>query len=201
MYTIKEFSLKVHIATKTLQKWDRQGKLVAKRTLSNRRYYTDDDVVKVLGVENPPDQRRTIVYCRVSTAGQKRDLQKQKFALEQFCIASGRKVDEWINDIGSGLNFKRKHFVALMSQVEQKEIKEIVIAHQDRLVRFGYEWFELFCTQHGTVITVMNAESLSPEQEMIQDLLAIIRSFSARLSGLSKYKKTLKNIVTNNSHD
>ena len=91
--------------------------------------------------------------------------------------------------------------MALMEQVERGEIKEIIIAHKDRLVRFGYEWFEVFCERHGTALIVMNTESLSPEQEMTQDLLAIIHCFSSRLYGLRKYKKTLKDIVTDDSHD
>jgi predicted site-specific integrase-resolvase len=201
MYTITEFSEKVHIAVKTLQKWDRQGKLVAKRTLNNRRYYTDDEVNRVLGIRPEALPRKTIVYSRVSSAGQKGDLQNQKRALEQFCIAAGKAVDEWLDDIGSGLNLKRKHFVALMKRVERGEIGEIIIAHKDRLVRFGYEWFESYCADHGTTLTVMNVESLSPEQEMTQDLLAIIHCFSSRLYGLRKYKKTLKEIVRDDPHD
>ena len=142
-----------------------------------------------------PTGRKTVVYYRVSSAGQKPDLQRQKQALEQFCVASGRAVDDWISDIGSGLNFSRKNFKALMDAVERGEIKEIVIGHKDRLVRFGYEWFQAFCEKHGTTLTVMNVESLSPEQEMRQDLLAIIHCFSSRLYGLRKYKKTLQAIV------
>ena len=142
-----------------------------------------------------------MVYARVSRAGQKGDLKRQKEALEAFCIGSGKGVDEWLEDIGSGLNVRRKNFVALMKQVERGEIGEIIIAHKDRLVRFGYEWFEAFCSEHGTTLTEVNAESLSPEQEMTQDLLAIIDSFSSRLNGLRKYKKTLKDIVTDDTHD
>jgi putative resolvase len=142
-----------------------------------------------------------VVYARVSSAGQKDDLKRQKAALEQFCIGAGKGVDEWLDDIGSGLNLKRKNFVALMKRVEQGEISEIVIAHKDRLVRFGYEWFEAYCVDHGTTLTVMNAESLSPEQEMTQDLLAIIHCFSSRLYGLRKYKKMLQEMVTDDTHD
>ncbi len=88
-----------------------------------------------------------------------------------------------------------------MKRVEQGDIREIIIAHQDRLVRFGYEWFEMFYAEYGTSLTVMNTESLSPEQEMPQDLLAIIHCFSSRLYGLRKYKKILKDIVTDDTHD
>jgi predicted site-specific integrase-resolvase len=67
-----------------------------------------------------------------------------------------------------------------------------VIAHKDRLVRFGYGYFEAFCQRHNTEIIVMNGETMSPEQELVQDLIAIITVFGARLHGLRSYKKAIK---------
>jgi putative resolvase len=71
-------------------------------------------------------------------------------------------------------------------------VRRIVVAHRDRLVRFGFEWFEAFCERHHTELVVINGESLSPEQEMVQDLLAIVSVFSARFHGLRSYKKVIK---------
>jgi predicted site-specific integrase-resolvase len=96
-----------------------------------------------------------------------------------------------LEDVGSGLDYERKRFVELMERVEAGEIKEIVVAHKDRLVRFGFEWFEAFCRRHGAEIVVMNAESLSPEEEMVKDLLSIVQCFSSRLYGLRRYKKSI----------
>jgi predicted site-specific integrase-resolvase len=64
-------------------------------------------------------KRKLISYCRVSSASQKKDLISQKQAVESFCFAAGKIVDEKLEDIGSGLNYKRKHFVQLMEMVEQ----------------------------------------------------------------------------------
>lgn len=75
--------------------------------------------------------------------------------------------------------------------VERGELSEIIIAHKDRLVRFGFDWFEKYCKDHGVSIIVMNAETLSPEEEMTKDLLSIIHCFSSRLYGLRKYKKKI----------
>ena len=120
----------------------------------------------------------------------------QKIAVEQFCIATGRAVALALEDIGSGLNYRRKNFLLLLEMVERNEISEIIIAHKDRLVRFGFEWFEKFCADHGAKVTVMNAESLSPEEEMTKDLLSIIHCFSSRLYGLRKYKKKITEMVS-----
>ena len=100
-----------------------------------------------------------ITYCRVSSAGQKNDFISQRRAVEAFCLAGGKEIHEKLEDIGSGLNDKRKNFIKLMEMVEQGAVSSIVVAHKDRLVRFGFEWFEKFCRDHGVKITVMNADS------------------------------------------
>jgi predicted site-specific integrase-resolvase len=79
-----------------------------------------------------------------------------------------------------------------MELVELGRVRRLVIAHKDRLVRFGYGYFEAFCQRHNTEIIVMNGETMSPEQELVQDLLAIVTVFSSRLHGLRSYKKVLK---------
>jgi putative resolvase len=193
MYTIGEFAKRVGVAVQTIQRWDREGRLTAHRTLNNRRYYTDEDIQTVLGVAPPPEEyRQTVVYCRVSSHAQKPDLTNQRHVIEQFCVARGLVVDEWIEEIGGGLNFKRNHFLRLMDQILAGDVKMLVIAHKDRLVRFGYEFIEHLCQTHGCEMLVINTESLSPEQEMVQDLMTILHCFSRRLSGLRNYKKALK---------
>jgi putative resolvase len=132
------------------------------------------------------------VYSRVSGIAQKPDLANQNKALEAYCQQQAISVDEWLSDIGSGLNYKRKQFNQLMELVELGQVRRIVIAHKDRLVRFGYGSFEAFCQRHNTEIIVMNGETMSPEQELVQDLIAIITVFGARLHGLRSYKKAIK---------
>lgn len=198
-YRPHEFAKLISRTTQTLQRWDRVGILKAHRTPTNRRYYTHDQYLQVTGQKVV--ERQIVVYYRVSRAAQKADLASQKAALEQFCIAAGKPVGLWLQDIGSGLNYKRKNFVILMEMVERGEVSEIVIAHKDRLVRFGYEWFEKFCQDHGTSVTVMNAESLSPEAEMRQDLLSIIHCFSSRLYGLRRYKNKITELIQSHADD
>jgi len=195
-YSPKEFGRLIGRTTNTLQRWDRQGILKAHRTLTDRRYYTHDQSLNVIGQKAV--SRYIVTYCRVSSVAQKKDLVSQKNAVDSFCLASGRIIDKKIEDIGSSLNYKRKNFILLMEMVERGEIAEIVIAHKDRLVRFGFEWFEKFAQDHGTKIIVMNQEALSPQEEMTKDLLAIIHCFSSRLYGLRKYKKKILEMTQEN---
>ncbi|MBK4748572.1 hypothetical protein GLGAKIBC_03889 (plasmid) [Acinetobacter baumannii] len=76
------------------------------------------------------------------------------------------------------------------------KVSMLILAHKDRLVRFGFEWFESFADRHGCKIIIMNQESLSPTEEVTQDLLAIIHCFSSRLYGLRKYKDKVKELVS-----
>ena len=72
--------------------------------------------------------------------------------------------------------------------MEQK-IKTIIITHKDRFIRFGYDWFEKFCMKFHTTIVIVNNEELSPQEELVQDIVSILHVFSSRLYGLRKYKK------------
>ena len=188
-YSPREFGALIGRTTKTLQRWDREGILKAHRSITNRRYYHHEQYLELIGQK--PSSRKRVIYTRVSSSSQRKDLISQRNAVEAFCLTTGKVIDEKFEDIGSGLNYKRKQFVLIMERVERGEIAEIIVAHKDRLVRFGFEWFEKFCKDHGTTLVVMNAESLSPEEEMTKDLLSIIHCFSSRLYGLRKYKKKI----------
>jgi putative resolvase len=191
MYTPGEFGKKIHVSVKTLQRWDREGVLRAHRTASNRRYYTQEDLQKILPEERQT-RRRTIAYCRVSSAAHKPDLMNQRKHLAAFCQANAFEVDEWMSEIGGGLNFGRKRFLALVDAILAGEVAMLIIAHKDRLARFGFPLLQHLCETHDCRLLVMNTEELSPEQELVQDLMAITHCFSARLYGLHNYRKALE---------
>jgi predicted site-specific integrase-resolvase len=199
-YSPKEFGAMIGKSVITLQKWDRKGILHAQRSPTNRRYYTHDQYLQYRGLV-AQEQGLTIAYTRVSGAAQKPDLANQMNALDVYCKQHSLKVDEWMSDIGSGLNYKRKQFNRIMEMVELGQVKCLIIAHRDRLVRFGYEYFEAFCERHHTKILVMNGENLSPEQELVRDLIAIVTVFSARLHGLRSYKKVIKDAALHKNQD
>ena len=147
---------------------------LAKRTATGRRFYTHEDRRRVLGF--PEAQKRSIAYCRVASAAQKPDLKNQRQALEQFCISRGIAQVKFLEEVGGGMNFKRKVFTELMDAVGRGEISKLIVAHKDRLVRFGFAWFSHFCE--------------------IQDLMRIVDCSSSRLYGLRNDKKALKAAIT-----
>ena len=192
MYTPSQFAKKVGVTVKTIQKWDRIGVLPAKRTITNRRYYTDEDLAAALRLPRLHKDRRTVAYCRVSSQAQKPDLLNQQAVLRHYCEQEGIRVDEWMTEIGGGLNFERKQFLRLVDAIVAGEIACVVLAHQDRLARFGYQLLAHLCQTHQCRLLVMNTETLSPEQELVQDLITITHCFSSRLYGLRNYRQALE---------
>lgn len=188
-YKVGEFAKKIGVSISTLQRWDRTNVLKSRRTPTNQRYYTDEDLNKVLNLEaETKSKRKNVGYCRVSTQGQKHNLENQKEFVSVYSLSHGVILDEIYTDIGSGLNYKRKNWNKLLKQVEANEIDKIYITYKDRFVRFGYEWFEEFCTSHGTEIIVLNQKQTSPEEELTEDLLSILHVFSERNNDFKKYK-------------
>lgn len=191
-YKPKDFAELLGVSVKTLQRWDRDGILKANRTPTDRRYYTYEQYLQFKGVQTENDRRDTVIYARVSTKNQKDDLQNQVEFLKQFCNAKGMIVNQCIEDFGSGLNYNRKKWNQLLDEVMENKIKTIVISDKDRFIRFGYDWFEKFCEKFNTKIMIVNNETLSPKEELVQDILSILHVFSCRLYGLRKYKNQIK---------
>lgn len=163
----------------TLRNWDKQGKIKTKRTPGNVRLY-DLNSLNIV-------EKKKVVYARVSSKGQSDDLESQIKYLRSRC-----PEHELVQDISSGLNFKRKGFNSLLEQIMSGTIQEVVVTHRDRLVRFGFELIEKIAQQYGCKIVVLNEITLSPQEELVRDLLSIVHSFSCRLYGLRKYSRKIK---------
>ena len=191
-YKPKDFAELLGVSVKTLQRWDREDILKANRTPTDRRYYTYDQYLQFKGIQTENDIRDIVIYARVSTRNQRDDLQNQVGFLRQFCNAKGMIVNQCIEDFGSGLNYNRKKWNKLLDEVMENKIKTIVISNKDRFIRFGYGWFEKFCEKFNTKIMIVNNETLSPNEELVQDIISILHVLSCRLYGLRKYKNQIR---------
>jgi putative resolvase len=194
-YTLSEFAKLVGVSTQTLQRWDRAGILIADRTPTNRRRYTELHLAQVQRRLHKRKRRLIIAYCRVSRTEQKTDLDRQRQMIEHFCVARGLAIDEWIEEIGTGLNFKRRKFVSLIDRIIAGEIGTLVIAHQDRLVRVGFDLLSHLCEQANCELVVLNAPSLSPDSELREDLLALVEAWGARLDTGRAFRLALQRLL------
>lgn len=98
--------------------------------------------------------------------------------MKQFANSRGMIVDEIFEDIGSGLNYNRKKWNKLIKDCVLGLIKTVIVAHKDRFIRFGYDWFERLLESNGAEIVVVNNDKSSPEKELVDDLISIIHVFS-----------------------
>ena len=189
MYKPNQFAEMLGVSVKTLQRWDNDGKLIANRTPTDRRYYTHK---QYLDYVNESKRGKVVIYTRVSSSNQKDDLVNQVNFLQQYANAKGLIVDEIIEDLGSGLNYNRKKWNKLIDESINGQVSKIIITHKDRFIRFGYDWFERFFLNLGVEIILVNNEKLSPQEELVQDLISIIHVFSCRIYGLRKYKTKIE---------
>ena len=177
----------------TLRNWANDGsiKYVRKGGKGTHRYYDVKSFFKDRGIFNEEDTikpRRKICYCRVLSRGQKDDLERQEKYLKVRY-----PTNEFITDIGSGLNFKRKGIKTILEYAYRGEIEELVVAYKDRLCRFGFEIFEFVISEFskGRII-ILNNRTVSKNEEFVSDILSIINVFSARINGLRKYKTSIQ---------
>ncbi len=190
----------LHVTNQTLINWEQRGLISSIRTKGGQRRYRKADLVarsasypttanSTPNQSDKPNKRVKVAYCRVSSPSQRQDLEKQ---IEFFRTTYPNHLI--VSDIGSGINFKRKGFNALLDQAIRGDIQEIVVTHRDRLCRFGFDFFERIIQQYSKgQIVVLNKGETSPEKELLDDLLSIITVFSSRLYGLRSHK--LKNQI------
>lgn len=191
-FKVGEAAKYVNRSVRTLQELDRAGKLIAHRTETGRRYYTQEQLDGWLGIVPSSPQKKTVAYARVSNYQQKDDLQNQMDFIVQYANGAGLILDDRISDIGSGMNYDRPKWNKLLKDVEAGLIGRIVVTYKDRFTRFGFDWYERFCHDHGCEIIVLNNPVTSPDEEMTEDLISIIHVFSCRLYGLKRYKTKIE---------
>lgn len=170
----------------TLRKWANEGKIPHIKTESGQRRY---DVDAFLGKQTTTI---AICYCRVSSPKQRDDLERQvNFMREKYHQA------EIIKDIGSGLNFKRKGLLSILERAMLGDSIKLVVAHRDRLARFGFDLIRHIIERNGGELVVLDQTTYSPEEELTQDLLNILHVFSCRMHGLRNYKKQVHQALSN----
>ena len=196
--SINKVAKQLNKSAQTLRNWEKTGELIpAYKTKSGYRYYTEEQINKLLGVEER--ERVTIGYCRVSSRKQQDDLKRQTENMRNYLCAKGYKF-EIITDIGSGINYNKVGLNILLDKVIKGGVDKVVVLHKDRLLRFGFELVENLCKRYGTSIEVVNNTPKTEEQELVEDLVQIITVFSCKLQGkkANKMKKVIAELKDEN---
>jgi predicted site-specific integrase-resolvase len=179
----------LQLASCTLRKWDKEGKIRTIRTPSGARMFNQKDILDLCRANKGPERKKRMVcYARISTRAQLDDLGRQiDFFRQKY------PSHEVVTDCCSGINWKRKGLSSLLQQSFNGNIQEIVVAHRDRLSRIGFDLLEQVFNLHGTKIVVLDHSSeSSPEQELVQDVLSFIHVYSCKQMGKRRYSQTKK---------
>lgn len=189
---------------RTLHNWDEKKLIETIRTPGGKRLYNvrkylqnrekNEDVKKKIINENideiineniDENIKKKIIYARVSSVGQKQDLERQILSLQ-----TEYPNYELIKDIGSGVNLNRKGLRKIIDYAIRGEIEEVIVMHKDRLCRFGYELIEDLIKKYsnGKIIIVNKKEVKEPKEELVEDVLQIMNIFVAKMNGMRKYK-------------
>lgn len=198
LVTISEAAKILGVSTITLRRWDSEGKLPSIKTKGGHRRY-DLSKIKPETVHKWDFEkgRKTIAYVRVSTGGQKEELERQKQVLELFCSKNGWTF-EIISDLGSGMNYHKKGLKKLLNAILDDSVGRLVLTHKDSLLRFGSELVFSICEAKNVEVVIINeSEDMIFEEDLASDVLEIITVFSARLYGSrsNKNKKLLEDVA------
>lgn len=176
----------IGVSVVTLRRWDKKGLLKSCfRTFGSHRRY---DIYKMREQFLKENINKTICYARVSSADQKNDLKTQVEKLKKHCVDHDLENVEVIEDVGSGLNFKKKGFKKLFSMIINQQFNHLVINHKDRLLRFGAELIFKLCDFYKIKVTIIEKEVETFEKELVTSVLEIITVFSSKLYGSRSHK-------------
>ena len=175
----------LQVTRPTLVSYVKSGKIKATRLTNGYWDYDDDSVYKLVGLK---DQRKVVVYSRVSTNDQKKSLESQIEANIKWANKNGYKIDEVYQDIASGMNFDRNNFKKMIMNVMKRKIKTIIISHKDRFSRISFDAWNEICKEFDCNIVVINNVE-NEEKEIFQDIISLIHCFAMKMYSKRKRKK------------
>ena len=196
----KQASEVLGVHQRTLYLWENKNKIETIRTPGGKRLYNvkkflneNQNFIKNNGLTNNiNNDKKNICYIRVSSLNQVDDLEHQRLLMTKLYPKY-----EIIEDIGSGLNLNKRGITKIIKLGIEGKINEVVVAYKDRLTRFGFELLENLISEYsgGRIIILNKQKELKPEEELVQDVMALMNVYVAKMNGLRRFemKKEVKN--------
>ena len=178
--------LKIH--RQTLHRYVKTGKIKYKVLPSGHYDYDEDSVYKLAGLT---EERKTVIYGRVSTQKQKKDLENQITLITEFSNKNGYKISKVYKDIASGISFDRKDFKSMLDEIIVHKIKTVIIKDKDRLTRVSFDMWKSLFEQFDCELIVVNDidKNESIEKEIFDDIISMLHCFSMRMYSSRRKKK------------
>ncbi|BCS83716.1 putative resolvase [Cotonvirus japonicus] len=181
----KQASELLGVHQRTLYQWEEKGWIKTIRTKGGKRLYDVGNYLANKNKESQDNNKISVCYVRVSSLSQKDDLERQiKYMQKKY------PSHTIIKDISSGINLNRKGLNKILDLAIEGKLCEVVVAHKDRLARFGYELIERIIEKYskGKIVIINKKENKEPQEELIEDVMDVMNVFIARRYGMRKYK-------------
>jgi putative resolvase len=195
MYTISQAALLLGVCPTTIRRWDKSASIKCYRTPGGHRRFAKEEIDRIiLGKKRRYTRRKrgVAIYSRVSSHEQKKkgDLRRQQEVLREYCGENKIKITAELSDVASGLNARRNGILKLCKLVVKGKISKVVITYKDRLTRFGFDYLKNYFDSYGVqIITTKARQTPTVQEEMVDDLIAIITSFSGKIHGMRSGKR------------
>lgn len=174
----------------TLYNWRCKGLIKCYPTPTGKVRYEESEILRL--IKNKED-KTAILYSRVSSSKQKDDLIRQADRIKNWAIENGFSIVSEYSEIGSGLNSKRKKINCVLDDIKNGKASNLIVEHNDRLTRFGFEFIEKFCNEFGCKIVII--ENSGVHDDIVKDMIDIIICFSSKLYGKRSSVNKAKNII------
>lgn len=188
----------LRVTRPTLARYVKEGKIKATELPTGRYDYDEESIYKFL---NKNVQRKTVLYCRVSTAKQKKDLMNQEELLKQFCFSNGLTINAIYKDIASGIDFEnRKDFFAMLDEIIAGKIDTVVITYKDRLSRIGFNLFTHLFKKYNCKIVVMSeiGSTKLDSEEIFEEIISLLHCYSMKLYSKRRVQKIKEDLFNEN---
>ena len=174
---LSQYAKQVGVSYKTAYRWYRAGSLDAYQTATG-----------IIIVRDKHDEKplvgRIALYARVSSAGQKEDVDRQLQRLKDYAAAKGYQVAKEVVEIASGLHDQRPKLEKLLADTS---IGTIVVENRDRLTRFGSHYIETLLEAQGRRVEMIFQSDT--DDELVDDFVSVITSMAARIYGQRHSKR------------
>ena len=188
----------LRVTRPTLARYVKEGKIKATELPTGRYDYDEESIYKFL---NKNVQRKTVLYCRVSTAKQKKDLMNQEELLKQFCFLNGLTINAIYKDIASGIDFEnRKDFFTMLDEIIAGKIDTVVITYKDRLSRIGFNLFTHLFKKYNCKIVVMSeiGSTKLDSEEIFEEIISLLHCYSMKLDSKRRVQKIKEDLFNEN---
>ncbi|MFZ0371584.1 MAG: IS607 family transposase [Halobacillus sp.] len=191
------------VDTQTVRAWSNNGKLDYYKTPNGHRRFDKAYIERLARGEELQKSEVEIennlyIYARVSTKKQEEagNLDRQISRLTQYSLEKGYKIEGIFKEVGSGINENRRQLMKLLNEVKSVKNATVLVEYRDRLARFGFEYLKKYIEDNGSKLVVLEENNKDEERELelVEDLMAITTSFSARIYGKRGGKKVVEKV-------